>query len=115
MRHSPGRGIGGTHSPIGLRSRAFHCGGFRSLWATRECCDHRALQPSGSERTFNYVELAKAAAGGFVTTFVTGWVESYNPDAPQVVEEIGGGAQTRTADLGIMRLFRAVSKNFWRA
>ena len=50
-----------------------------------------------------YADLAKAVTRGFVTTLVTSPTGPGQGDTTQVVEETGGGAQTRTADLGIMR------------
>ena len=50
-----------------------------------------------------YADLAKSVANGFVTTLVTTEVSAPSANDSQVVEENGGGARTRTADLGIMR------------
>jgi site-specific recombinase XerD len=50
-----------------------------------------------------YMELAKAVASGFVTTLVPSPAVIEGRASLQVVEGFGGGAQTRTADLGIMR------------
>ena len=50
-----------------------------------------------------YADLAKSVANGFVTTLVTTEVSAPSANDSQVVEQNGGGARTRTADLGIMR------------
>jgi Phage integrase family len=50
-----------------------------------------------------YAQLAKAVSGGFVTTLVTSPSTEKQHNVPQVVENLGGGAATRTPDLGIMR------------
>ena len=50
-----------------------------------------------------YADLAKAVAGGFVTSPVTTGVSDPSPNHAQLIERIGGGAATRTPDLGIMR------------
>ena len=50
-----------------------------------------------------YAELANAVAGGFVTTRVTNGELAPSANSVQVIDGNGGGARTRTADLGIMR------------
>jgi integrase-like protein len=50
--------------------------------------------------------LASTNAGKFVTTLVTSEVLEEDLSSPEVLEKIGGGARTRTADLGIMSPFR---------
>jgi len=50
-----------------------------------------------------YADLAKAVAGSFVTTRVTTGVLAPSANSLQTIEGIGGGAATRTPDLGIMR------------
>jgi hypothetical protein len=52
-----------------------------------------------------YADLAKAVAASFVTTLVTNRELALRAIQTQTVENIGGGAATRTPDLGIMRPF----------
>jgi site-specific recombinase XerD len=56
-----------------------------------------------SPATQDAPSAARANAREFVTTLVTSGVLEDGANAPEPVEEYGGGARTRTADLGIMR------------
>ena len=50
-----------------------------------------------------YGELARVMAGGFAVDCVVNTSHGRSENLVEVVEKVGGGARTRTADLGIMR------------
>ena len=47
--------------------------------------------------------LPNRGAADFVTTRVTNTTLEGNLNSPELLEKIGGGGETRTPDLGIMR------------